>query len=85
MPEKFFILSNFFTLCWSISESNFIFPTNAKVTWKYYGHLILKFMAKILNSTNLYIPIYFWRFFFFKILMMKNTIKCVKNESHYTE
>lgn len=24
-----------YTLCWSVPESNFIFPTNAKVTWKY--------------------------------------------------
>lgn len=35
MPKKVFIISNFSTLCWSVPESNFIFPTNAKVTWKY--------------------------------------------------
>lgn len=35
MPKKVFIIFNFSTLCWSVPESNFIFPTNAKVTWKY--------------------------------------------------
>lgn len=35
MPKKVFIIFNFSTLCWSVPESNFIFPTNAKETWKY--------------------------------------------------
>lgn len=35
MPKKVFIISNFSTLCWSVPEGNFIFLTNAKVTWKY--------------------------------------------------